>query len=327
MNSPQSAAAHAATDYPPNATPSRPLPAWAISLVLHGLVFAGLTYTLQLTPPGAALDPDRKVAIVLVHEKPGEREYFDGQADQGQAANAHEASTQSALPAPQEVPVNVAGVLPEPQEISGNGLANALPQASEFTAGGRPRGGPDNGTSTEVFGITGVGSKFVYVFDRSGSMDGYQGRPLLAAKRELLRSLQDLDAIHQFQIIFYNEQPQIFTPQPGTPQLVYGNEQGKKAASDFVAGIVANGGTRHLEALQLALKMRPDVIFFLTDADEPQLTAAELARIQRWNYGTTIHAIEFAFGPQSSADNFLIRLARQNGGQHAYVDLSRLPSE
>jgi len=94
-----------------------------------------------------------------------------------------------------------------------------------------------------------------------------------------------------------------------------------------VTGIVANGGTRHLEALQLALKMRPDVIFFLTDADEPQLTAAELARIQRWNYGTTIHAIEFAYGPQSSADNFLIRLARQNGGQHAYVDLSRLPSE
>ncbi len=75
----------------------------------------------------------------------------------------------------------------------------------------------------------------------------------------------------------------------------------------------------------MALGLRPDVIFFLTDADEPQLTADELAAIARANKGTQINAIEFGFGSPAGGDNFLKRLARQNGGQHAYVDISKLP--
>ena len=35
---------------------------------------------------------------------------------------------------------------------------------------------------------------------------------------------------------------------------------------------------------------------------------------------------EFGYGPQTDEDNFLVRLARQNGGQHQYVDVSQLPS-
>ena len=62
-------------------------------------------------------------------------------------------------------------------------------------------------TSTGVFGVEGEGSKFVYVFDRSGSMQGFQGRPLAAAKRELITSLESLESVHQFQVIFYNERP------------------------------------------------------------------------------------------------------------------------
>ena len=65
---------------------------------------------------------------------------------------------------------------------------------------------------TGVFGVIGEGHKFVYVFDRSGSMDGHGGAPLAAAKAELIASLKDLGQMHQFQIIFYNEQPRIFSP-------------------------------------------------------------------------------------------------------------------
>jgi hypothetical protein len=67
------------------------------------------------------------------------------------------------------------------------------------------------------------------------------------------------------------------------------------------------------------------VIFFLTDADEPRMTTQQLAHIARSNHGTTINAIEFGFGKQNETDNFLVRLARQNGGQHVYVDVSQLP--
>ena len=38
-----------------------------------------------------------------------------------------------------------------------------------------------------------------------------------------------------------------------------------------------------------------------------------------------INTIEFGYGPATESDNFLIRLARQNHGQHVYVDISQLP--
>jgi len=68
------------------------------------------------------------------------------------------------------------------------------------------------------------------------------------------------------------------------------------------------------------------VIFFLTDADEPRMTAGQLAHVVRTNQGASINAIEFGYGPQTDADNFLVKLARQNGGRHVYVDVSQLPS-
>ena len=74
----------------------------------------------------------------------------------------------------------------------------------------------------------------------------------------------------------------------------------------------------------MAIRMQPDVIFFLTDADEPRLSAGQLDDIVRRAAGITINAIEFGFGPQQDANNFLVRLAQRTGGQHAYVDISRM---
>ena len=56
-------------------------------------------------------------------------------------------------------------------------------------------------------------------------------------------------------------------------------------------------------------------------------TLLELADVRRLNVGgeTMINAIQFGFGPHDGEENFLKRLARQNGGQWAYQDISRLP--
>ena len=180
---------------------------------------------------------------------------------------------------------------------------------------------------TGIFGVSGVGYKFVYVFDRSGSMDGHGGAPLAAAKAELIHSLRELDHVHQFQIIFYNEHPRAFTIAGDDGRLVFGTEQNKRLAERFVGGITADGATQHEDALALALRLDPDVIFFLTDADEPTLSPRQLAHIARMNNGTTINAVEFGYGPQTDSNNFLVKLARQNGGQHVYVDISELPQQ
>jgi hypothetical protein len=190
---------------------------------------------------------------------------------------------------------------------------------------GEPQGGnrrPGGETSTTLFGTSGSGSKFIYVFDRSASMAELNGRPLAAAKRELIASLQHLDETTQFQIIFYNQRPRIFHFRSQSPRLVWANEEGKQAATQFVEAISASGGTEHMQALKLALGLQPDVVFFLTDADEPQLTEADLQQIDRWNQGSRINAIEFGIGPQSVSEGFLQRLASRHRGQHVYVDVA-----
>ena len=112
---------------------------------------------------------------------------------------------------------------------------------------------------------------------------------------------------------------------PGQPaSMEFANDAGKKKAESFIGSILADGGTRHMEALEMALRLGPDVIFFLTDAEDPKLSATELARIRRLNSGTSINAIEFGSGPAGGGQNFLKRLAEQNHGNYGYVDISKL---
>ena len=89
------------------------------------------------------------------------------------------------------------------------------------------------GARAGMFGLSGEGYKFVYVFDRSGSMGGDGSASLKAVKAELRASLKSLDTVHQFQIVFYNHRPVVFNP-GGTPgKLVFGTEQNKAAVERF----------------------------------------------------------------------------------------------
>ena len=175
---------------------------------------------------------------------------------------------------------------------------------------------------TQLFGLTAKGGRFVYVFDRSLSM---QGQPLAAAKRELLASLSKLQRLQQFQIVFYNEAPKLMKLSPSeSPAMMFADEDGLKAAESFVTNMTAAGGTDHVQALKLALRMAPDVIFFLTDADDPVISPKELEQIQRANGGAIIHVIEFKSGPDQHKGDFLRRLAEQNRGQFKYVDTTAI---
>ena len=71
--------------------------------------------------------------------------------------------------------------------------------------------------------------------------------------------------------------------------------------------------------------MQPDVIFFLTDAGRAAAFAHPDGEIHRLAGETvSINTIEFGYGPKSGGESFLAKLARQNNGQYAYVDITRL---
>ena len=202
--------------------------------------------------------------------------------------------------------------------------ADPSPQEQLQSLGFSPAPVEGGKARASLFGVVGEGYKFVYVFDRSGSMGGSGCNALRAVKAELLESLKSLDTVHQFQIVFYNERPVLFNPS-GTPgRLAFATAENKRRVLRFLDTISADGGTVHEDALRLAIRLQPDVIFFLTDGDDPKLSPRQLEKIRHLAAGIIINAIEFGPGPKPPGVSFLAQLARENGGGYAYVDVSRL---
>jgi hypothetical protein len=149
------------------------------------------------------------------------------------------------------------------------------------------------------------------------------------AKAELLASLAQLDADQQFQIIFYSEHCYPMVNPDGRSQYFTATDINRTKASQFVRGISPLEGTRHLEALLMALSCNPDVIYFLTDAGEPRLYPADLNRIKkRNNEKAQIHTIEFGKHANLDIDNnFLKKLSRENRGGYVYRDITQFPKK
>jgi hypothetical protein len=310
------------------------LAGWALSLAIHCAVVAALWSNAGSLFQESTQGPHGSKGTVL------EGAFYDASAASANLAEARAPSFESSFtvratfnPLPEsKAPLLLAGYEKPVQALPPTASQfplSAVPAPSDSTKGGstnQPRNPQGSGRGeAQLFGLSGTGRRFVYVIDCSASMSAYQSRPFLAAKRELIASLQALESSHQFQVIFYNDSPIIMTMGGSrSPQMVVANERGKRLAEQFIGGIFADGSARHLEALRLALSLRPDAIFFLTDAKPPQLTPQELRQVQLLNKTTAINTIEFGAGPPIGQDNFLVQLAFQNSGRHTYVDVTRL---
>jgi hypothetical protein len=308
--------------FSPYATPglAQLLPAWAFSALIHlaGIVLLGMA--VQQAPRGAAEAPLRSAGIVLKRTS-AEGDLYEGEE---QFAPSAAPPTESVDQLPEPAVVTDRAEAPNSSApAAGAKTATRSPNAGRTAAGGR-RGSPAGGgqARVSVFGVEGAGSRFVYLFDRSSSMEG---PPLAAAKRQLIDSLKSLESKHQFHIIFFNARTQAFEITGGGRRIAFATERNKQLAANFVGGFVADGGTDRLIALREALAYAPDVIFFLTDSDNP-MSPSELADIARANRRaqTAICVIEFGRGPAPTPGNFLSQLAGESGGQYGYVNASQL---
>ena len=202
------------------------------------------------------------------------------------------------------------------------GLAAQAVEPENGPAGGKaPLLSPGEKAHVSLFGVKAEGAKFVYVLDRSGSTEG---KLLAAAKAEILASIENIDDVHQFQLVVYNERPKVFNPAGPNGQLAFGTDANRAEVKKFLGTIAADGGTDHTAALSLAIRMRPDVIFLLTDGDKPFVSARELARIDRIGPGIVIHTIQFGDGPQRGGRGWMGKLAQQTAGEYRYVDTTKL---
>ncbi len=306
--------------------PNRQLPAWLLSFLLHTILFTTIFLALRSIPNGAAEIDAREAGIVLVNADSQKTEYLT----EGEIEDDTSATTSAASPPPltadQQLPPDLPGFDATQTLITGVGeeLVQSLPGADGLLDGVPNNRNIGGKVTTEVFGIKGTGSRFVYVFDRSASMSGYNNKPLKAAKQQLLASLESLGPTQQFQIIFYNDTTMVFDPNPGPPEMMPADDQTKRQAIRFVERTQADRGTDHLNALRLALSLAPDVIFLLTDA-EGGFTRGELGRVSDWNRsGAIINAIEFGVGSSRGNDRSLEQLAREHGGTYIYKNILTL---
>ncbi len=140
-----------------------------------------------------------------------------------------------------------------------------------------------------MYGVAAKGSRFVYLIDRSSSMTDV----LIRAKNELMASLRQLDDSQEFHVIFFNDQPRPLKHKGG---LFRGTDADRRLVETQLVNVEATNGTNRIKALDAALQHKPDVIYFLTDSDDPP-SSAELEEIRIKARGTQIHCIEFGVGP------------------------------
>lgn len=166
--------------------------------------------------------------------------------------------------------------------------------------------------------------KVAFVFDCSGSMlasTELQGSRFDVARKELIRTLENLSEHTYFNIYAFNDSVYAFDKglQKAKPSTV-------EKAIQFVNRLVATGETNAHGGLQAAFK-DPDVdtIYFLTDGSP---TVGEISipilieqQVATWNQNrlVIIHAVGFFPGEakyedKEEAHGFLLRLAHRHGG-------------
>jgi hypothetical protein len=168
-----------------------------------------------------------------------------------------------------------------------------------------------------IFSFPAAAKSVVYVIDRSGSM-GERGR-LALARRELEASLHRLPESTRFQIIPYNRHAEALRLS-GQTSLVAATPEKIRQATRFLDELEPEGGTEHLPALRQAIRLQPDVIFFLTDADD--LNPADVRTLTQLNAGrSAIHVIELTLENRDRPEMPMHQLAAGNRGGYRAVDV------
>lgn len=247
-----------------------------------------------------------------------------------------EAPNIEALLNPSAVAASTASTIPSPMDLasiigSGNSASAAASSSqkqpkkpagkSGQTTAGSPTPGPGE---TAFMDIVGSGNSFVYLIDVSSSMSMSQNRRLNLAKNQLMNSLSLLKRNQQFQVFFYSDYIEALRLRQREKEDLYrATSVNIQLAESAIGAVRAHGGTSHLPALKRALALQSDVIYFLTDGDEPRLLTSELNRIREINKGRSqIHVVEFASGPlESRQSTWLHQLARQSGGKYRRVQV------
>ena len=109
----------------------------------------------------------------------------------------------------------------------------------------------------------------VFVIDKSGSMSGNK---IERTKQSLMNSLSRLEMAQSFSVILFDETAHPLNLINGRVKLSPATRANIAKVKSQLDGVVAVGGTQPLDAVQVAISLRPELIILLSDGEfDPSL--------------------------------------------------------
>ncbi|HEY1189909.1 MAG TPA: vWA domain-containing protein [Gemmata sp.] len=167
-------------------------------------------------------------------------------------------------PRPRTLPPEVLAVLHKP----GAPLAPVTPTDPNVQPAGHSGAPKGPSAGSAMHGALKPEQTVVYVLDASGSMGA--GGKFDVARAALAATLAQQPRTVRFQVVVYDGAARPLVPGGARPAT----SENTGAVMAKLAAVAPRGKSNHLVALRAALDLRPDVVVWLTDADD--LTAAVL---------------------------------------------------
>jgi hypothetical protein len=234
-------------------------------------------------------------------------------------------------PMPTAKQVSQEAMMAAPKLVIGSGL-QAIPTNS-LAALGASEGHGASGLLAEVgqgnagaefFGLRGEGNHFAWVVDCSNSM---RGKRFQTAVEELIKSVEGLKPQQRFFVVFYAQDtfPMQLDAQGPATRSSLATDEAKWNLRQWALRQSTHPGGPPDQALQVALKRRPDAIFLLTDGLFPDRVESFLEKenvvetaFEDPKPRATIHTIGF---DSRDGESRLRRIAHRHRGQYTFVPL------
>lgn len=196
-----------------------------------------------------------------------------------------------------------------------NEAVSGTDSAGASGKGGTGQGdGSGNGDPNGFFGVPVLGQRIVFVVDCSKSMnhphDSDAKTRFRRLKLEILKSIQTMSPEMEFFIIFFNDQAH---PMPAV-SLQRAMPSTKIHYLNWMTKIKAIGETDPRRAIGMALRLNPDIVYFLTDGSFHRAIQADLLKLR--SPKTSIHT--FTFGDREGEETMKL-IANNNNGQYHFI--------
>jgi hypothetical protein len=300
---------------------------WSIGGYSLGLLVSLVTHLLLLTAAGFVYfgygpgdlggggRGSEGIELSIVDEGPGV-ETPDVALDAGSpvASDVSEPLPDAALSAPSDL-TGPAGSGPGSSEALGDAAASlgGSGGGSGDSGIGQIGGSGGGGGGSKFFGVEAAGSRFAYIVDVSGSM---QGIKIAQLKDNLKETITGLLEHMSFVVMCFSSDK---APLGGRDRWTSANDAAKKWARAKIDEIAANGGTNPQSSFEsiFTLKPRPDAIYFMTDGQFDPGVADTIAFLNRAGKKVPVHCITFG---DRSAEELMRRIASESGGTYTHVE-------